>query len=139
MKKKIRKEFIQVIIDLVPIIILSILCSSQAFASSETFSCKSERLSLSDNNNLEYEFYSTVYPTMIKNDKEILYVYTSADIKWELYFKIVEENNEYFIGEEVSSPGNATSLIFFHKGSKFYERIYVNGQNVFTMTHGNCR
>jgi hypothetical protein len=139
MREKIKKEFIQVTIVLIPIIILSILFAAHALASNETFSCKSNRVSLSDKDNLEYKFGNTVYPTIIKNNEKITYVYSSADIKWEYYFQIVEENNDYFIGEEILPPNNATSLIFFHKGSKFYERVYVNDQTVFTLTHGNCR
>tara|TARA_B100001057_G_scaffold499556_1_gene610698 strand:+ start:1285 stop:1704 length:420 start_codon:yes stop_codon:yes gene_type:complete len=139
MNKKLKKGFIQVIIVLVPTIILSIVCASNAFASSETLSCESKRLSLSDDNNLEYIFHSNVYPTIIKDDKKITYVYRSSDRKWEYYFQIVKETNEYFIGEEISVPENTLkSLIFFHKGSKFYERIFVNTFGV-TLTNGNCR
>ena len=139
MNEKLKKGFIQAIIVLVPTIILSFVCASSAFASSETLSCESNRVSLSDNNNLEYEFHSTVYPTIIKNDKKITYVYSSSGRKWEYYFQIVEETNEYFIGEEISAPvSTLKSLIFFHKRSKFYERIFVNTLGV-TLTNGNCR
>tara|TARA_Y100001970_G_scaffold283553_1_gene398962 strand:- start:617 stop:1036 length:420 start_codon:yes stop_codon:yes gene_type:complete len=139
MNEKLKKGFIQAIIILVPTIILSIVCSSNAFASIETLSCESKRLSLNDNNNLEYKYHSTVYPTIIKNDQKITYVYSSAGMKWEYYFQIVEETNKFFIGEEISPPLNTIkSLIFFRKESKFYERIFVN-INAVTLTHGNCR
>ena len=78
-------------------------------------------------------------PSLIKNNQKITYVYSSAGMKWEYYFQIVEETNKFFIGEEISPPLNTIkSLIFFRKESKFYERIFVN-INAVTLTHGNCR
>ncbi|MDC3150299.1 hypothetical protein OA959_00145 [SAR86 cluster bacterium] len=122
-------------------VLLLLIIISYPVASKTVVSCEAVA-AWGDHDSLDYNIHPKIFPTIIidEDSKNITYVYSQFDMKWENEFKITYQNDNNLIGIGEFSATEIKMIHYEVNTGKF--NIFFSGGELInfsnTMTAGRC-